>query len=300
MKQNIVIIGAGEIGKAIAFILKDKGEINFWDKDISKAPNQKPLEKIVPQGDFLFFCVPSWAIRQAATEIEPFLNKKTIIISLAKGLEESSQKTAYQILEEVLPKESQITILSGPMIAEELIQNKSAVGVIASKNMEIFKKIEELFEGKEATNLHVEYSPDISGVALCGVLKNIYALALGIAEGLKWGSDIKGWLVSESVKEMREIVKILGGNATTVLGPAGVGDLITTGFSGYSANHQIGKELAEKNAYSKQGEGAISLPIIIQLLGKNTKNLRVLKSLEQGILNKKDIKKTFEDLIKGI
>lgn len=301
MKEKIVIIGAGEIGRAIEKVLSVKDlDVQIWDKDESKVAGQKPLAKIIPEADIVFLCVPSWAMRQAATETKPFLNKNTVIISLAKGLEESSKKTAYEILEEVLTKDMQIAILSGPMLAEELIQGKFAMGVVASKNIETFKKIEELFEGENPTSLHVEYSSDIRGVAFCGVLKNIYAVALGIADGLGLGSDVKGWLVSESIKEMQEIIRILGGKPETALGPAGVGDLITTGFSNYSSNHQIGGELVKTGKYSKKSEGFVSLPSIIDLLDKSIKKFKLLNALNVSILQGKDIKKVFENIIKEI
>ena len=294
MLQQLVIIGAGEIGKALEKVLRKQNlAISLWDKDPSKVRSQKPLKEIVPDADFLFLCIPSWALRNALNNLLPFLNKKTLIISLAKGIEENTKKTTDELLQELLPRGQNFALLFGPMLAEELTKGMVGIGVVASKNQKAFHQLAKIFTH---TNLYLEYSKDIRGVALSGVLKNIYAIALGIADGLRWGGNAKGWLVARAINEMAKIAQMLGGKKETALGTAGLGDLIATGFSPYSRNRRIGYELVRNGRSHLQSEGFISLSPLGKRLYKNKEKFLLLKALEDIIIRNKKCKIIFENL----
>ncbi|MDI6821237.1 MAG: hypothetical protein QMD65_03665 [Patescibacteria group bacterium] len=313
--KKIVIIGAGEIGRAIEKVLQNKSgiHIDLWDKNPAKVPGQKPLAEIVPLADFLFLCVPSWAMREVLNSVLAIsngVNKKTIVISLAKGIEEKTLKTTDEILKELLPNNTAYALLIGPMLAEELMQEMAGIGVVASKDRKAFDKIKTLFID---TNLKLEYSADVRGVALAGALKNIYAIGLGIIDSFNLGGNFKGWFVQKAIKEMAEIIGILGGDKKTVFSPAGLGDLIATGFSPYSRNRQLGDELVSSHVkdldVKMKSEGIVSLPSIIKLLAPYTtccctgfaphnklSAFPILQALEEIIIQHKNAKEIFEKL----
>ncbi len=299
MSNKIVIIGVGRIGRAIEKILQNKSEpgiiIELWDKDLFKVLNQKPLAKIVPLADFLFLCVPTNVTREILSSILPYLNKKTLVISPSKGIEENTLKTVADILEELLLNKAQYALLFGPMLAEELAKGIIGIGVVAIKKQEVFTKIETLFIN---TNLLLEYSLDVRGVALAGVLKNIYAIGLGISNSLGLGGNFKGWLIQKAAKEMAEIIELLGGKKETALGSAGLGDLVATGFSVYSYNYQVGEELAKTGKCLPKSEGLISLPSILKLLGENNiYKFPFFRALKKIIFDNQDAKVIFGELL---
>jgi len=296
MSQKIAIIGAGEIGRAIEYLLKNKGfELNFWDKDQSKVPGQKTLEVLLPEAAFIFLCVPSWAMKYAVADVAKHIKESTSIVSLAKGIESQTHKTMDELISEVVPK-NPLVLVAGAMLAEEIMEDLGGAALAASKNKDAAEKVISLFEN---TGLKLYYSDDVHGAALASVLKNVYAFGLGIAHGLNWGDNMKAWLLTKAINEMREILKILGGKEETAMGPAGLADLAATGFSKYSKNHAMGEELVKTGKCSQTSEGYISISSIFALLSKKTKNFPLLSVLVQIILEQKDCKKVFEDFTSG-
>jgi len=232
------IIGYGEIGSAIHTVLKEKPAVIVrpWDVNTAKYPDQGTLETVVKECDLIFLCTPSWTLRGVLHSVHIHLKEGIPLIALSKGIEKETCKTTDVLLAELVPGHP-VGILAGPMIAEELIEGKHTTGILGSADAEVRKLVAKLFKG---TTLHVRGSADVRGVALCGVLKNTYVLGLGIADGLELGVNAKGVLISRAVKEIRFIVKYLGGKTATVLSEAGLGDLFTTGESPHSKNHAVG------------------------------------------------------------
>jgi len=279
--KNIVFIGAGKIGTAIGGALQGKDFcLAFWDKDPSKVKEIKDLSELVPTADFLFFCVPSWVLREAVKEVASFIRKDTIVISPSKGIEIATNKSTDEVLKELLPAGVDFALLSGPMLADEICKGNLAAAVVGTEKVEVYHKIKELFIG---TNLKVEHSADVHGVALGGIFKNVYALALGMAEGLGWGSNEKGILVTEAIAEMQEIFKILGGKPETVLTVAGLGDFIATGFSPCSKNYTAGLELARDGQAKTMSEGLSSFDSVIKLLSGHLEKFPLLSILKHII-----------------
>lgn len=286
----ITIIGAGEIGQAINKLISPKGfTIEVWDRNSSKTPNQKPLESIIPSSDIIFLCIPSWAIREVAATITGYLKKDSIIVSVSKGIEERDGKTLDELLEELFSQSARYALLGGPMLAEELKADMIGVGAIGAKNPQVFDELKNVFAD---TNLYLECTDDIRGVALCGLLKNIYAISLGIAEGLGYGNNAKGWLTNLAIKEMTEIVTSLGGKEETVFSTAGIGDFIATGFSQYSSNRQVGFDLGQHGSTDKKSEGLVALPVFIKRID-NGERFALLRAISEVVLEYKDAKSAF-------
>lgn len=295
MKNKIVIIGAGEIGSALKFLLDKAGksEVQMWDQDETKVSGQRSFSEIIPGTDAVFLGIPSRAVRSCVSNFKQYLDKKTIVISLAKGVEERSLKTMDEILrDEVGAKRA--ALLFGPMIAEELRAGKSGAAVLASRSKTALKKISLGFNRED---LRIEFSKDTKGVALAGVLKNIYSLGLGIIHGLELGTNYRGWYVGQACFEMTEIIKQLKGKKETVYGPAGIGDLVATGFSRDSKNHQVGKELALIGKTSLRSEGSESLPRICELLNGRTGKFILLNALREIFIASKKVGNYFPDVI---
>lgn len=282
---SITIIGAGEIGRAISFILNKKGlNINLWDKDLGQAPNQKPLSQIIPDSEIIFICAPSWAVREVLNNLLPYLRKQILIV-LSKGIEKGTDKTIDLVLEEILRKKKiRFGLLYGPMIAEELMKGLEGAGIVASKNIEVFWKIAEVFKD---TPLKIEYSKDTRGVGLCGPLKNIYAIKMGMADALGNGENSEGIIITQATEEMKRILKILKCNSETAYTLAGLGDLVATGSSKYSRNRETGEKLVKGDVLDTNSEGVISLKAIVNLLGPRLNEFPLLLELKQRILDNK-------------
>ncbi|KKQ56853.1 MAG: NAD-dependent glycerol-3-phosphate dehydrogenase domain protein [Parcubacteria group bacterium GW2011_GWA2_38_13] len=297
MNYKILFIGAGNIAKAIEVTLKNNKDvvIDFWDKEDGKVDNQKPLNDLVIWADVIILCINSWFMREAIGSILPKLKKDTILISVAKGIEDATGLWMDELLEEILSNDQPYGLLSGPMIAKELSEGRGGAAVYASKDGKSYETVKKLFINPI---FKVEYSSDPSGVAMSGVLKNIYAMGLGIADGLDLGSNIKGWLTMQSIKEMMSIVQKLGERAETVLGPAGFGDFIATGFSPYSRNHILGQELAQTGKFTEKSEGYSSLPALVKKLNFKTNDFPILHKLRLIVLENAQVKETFESLLK--
>lgn len=298
--QKIAIIGYGELGKAIHKLLKNKSDliVDIWDKKY----HESKLSGVISSANIIFICVPSWCVRGALESIKKYLSKKALVVCLAKGIEpaphsggkDKTLKTMDVVLQDELSVDQPFSILSGSMLAEELMSGKNGFAALASKNKKDFFIISDVFN---KTNLKVKYSKDLRGIALCGVLKNIYALGLGICDGLNLGSNAKGKLAGEAVKEMAEIVKYLGGKKESVLSEAGLSDLIATAFSSFSRNREVGEELAKTGVCCLESEGFKSVNSMAKLLGKKAGKLPFFNTLKLIILENQKPKDVFKNIL---
>lgn len=293
--MRVVIIGAGRIGQAFKFLCEKKAQsISLFDADTTKIPDQRPLSETIPDADVIFLCIQSFAIREVLQEISPFLKKEALVVSLAKGIERTTHLTLGEVIPECLSPHQPWGLIIGPMLSEEIIQGQGSAGVFAGNSASSLKILTELID-KE--NLSLEFSSDIRGVALSGVLKNIYALALGIADGIGWGANRKGWLITHAIKEMHGIIRILGGTAASVDGPAGLGDLIATGSSPHSRNRATGEQIVATGAMNPLSEGYISLASLKSMLGDRHSEFKLLTALIDIIEHKKNAAEIYKTLV---
>ncbi len=288
MPKRIVIVGHGPAGKAVERLLQHtKYEISIecWDIDIKVCPARRPLEEIIPKADIIFLCIPSWAIRAAAQDLRHLITQKTGIISVSKGLDRTSASTVDELLREVFPRVKKVALLSGPMLATEILNDKPAAAVIASRNKAFSKEIETIFR---KTNLLVMTSEDLRGVALCGILKNIYSIGLGAAQALHPGDNFRGMFAYATIQEMMLILKHLKAKPETALSYAGIGDLIATGFSKHSKNHSYGESLVRDGKPNFESEGSVSVKPLAKRMGPVLKKLPVFKAVLDIVSGKKD------------
>lgn len=292
MNENILILGAGHLGQAIGQILSGKGSApDFWDKQPGKVDDQKDLSNLVSQASIIFLAVPSWSFREALGEIKEGLSPQTVLIGLSKGLEQDSGLRIDQITAAVFPEHS-FVLLSGPMLASDLMAGKKGFAVLAGKEADT-RPVAALFA---ETRLSVILSPELPSVALAGVLKNVYALGLGLLDGLEAGMNVRGWALQQALLEMQSIAEYLDLDAEVMMGPAGLGDLVTTGFSQHSQNYRVGWTIAEGGQVERPSEGWISFAPLARLLGERGATLPLFAALTAMLLRHADPKESIAEL----
>ena len=256
--MSIGILGGGVWGSALARVLsKNKVIIYARDKNIVKSINEYKLnpklkyssfndnvsatDKIhkLQNVEFLFVALPAQNIREVLEKSE-FNNKNQHVVICSKGIEISSSKFLTEVIKDILPTES-ISILSGPSFSNEVSQNLPTAITLATNNKKNFESISNLIDNK---NFRVYYSSDIIGTQIGGALKNIYAIAAGIAQGLTLGENAKSALITRSFAEMTRFAETFGADKNTLFGLSGLGDLILTCGSSSSRNTQFGIKIA--------------------------------------------------------
>lgn len=264
--SHVAVIGGGELGKAVGVLLKKNNvTAEFWDADPSVVPNQKPLPEIVQAAECVAFCIPSWEMRTAVVNILPHLPPEAIVISFAKGIDKELRQTMAEMVPTILPSTQPFVVAGGPMLAAEIVGGMAAIGVFASHDAEALQAIKTLFASE---HFNVETVADPEGVSLASVLKNIYAVSLGIADGLMLSGNEKGWIAAQAIREMRGIAAALGADPEVMLSTAGVGDFIATGYSVHSRNRETGIEIVSTGKCTIRGEGLNALPFLIERLGR--------------------------------
>jgi glycerol-3-phosphate dehydrogenase (NAD(P)+) len=286
MAQQVLIIGAGALGQAFSKLIpKDHAQVAFWDIDETKCPGgRQPLETLVPAANYIFMSVPSWAMRGAVAQFAA---------SMAKGLESPTAKTMFEVCTEVLPPNQPVAILGGAMLAYEIGSGLPGMAVVASADDAIAANMLALLKGSA---LQISWMGDARSVAIAGVLKNVFAVVLGIGDGLGLGSNTRGWLFAQAVREMLEIGKLMQADQQVLLSVAGVGDLVATGLSPQSKNHTAGVQLAQQGRTSLECEGIMSFPSLLQLVGQRP-NLRLITALEAILVRNQNVRITIQDLI---
>ena len=295
MAQHVVIIGAGALGQALGKVIpKDHAEVSFWDIDESKCPGGRtPLETLVPTARFVFMCVPSWAMRAAVAQLSGLVAPTTVVVTLAKGLESPTAKTMFEVCTEVLPPKQPVAVMGGAMLAYEIGSGLPGMATIASADDAVAADMLALLKGSA---LQISWTSDARSIAIAGVLKNVFAIVLGIGDGLGLGSNTRGWLFAQAVREMMEIGKLMQADPQILLSVAGIGDLVATGLSVQSKNHSAGVQLAQQGRTTIECEGIMSFPSLLQLVGQRP-NLRLIAALEAILVRSQNVRIVIQDLI---
>lgn len=273
--KPVGVIGAGSFGIAIANILAQNSEVLLYARDpevIKKIAETKEhkghklhtnitatgdISYIANTCDVLFPIVPSSAFREMMQQLSPYLHPYHILIHGTKGLDLELKKGQsidsvnilsrenVRTMSEVIMDESvvvRVGCLAGPNLAKELAEGQPAATVVASHFKEVITEGERLLRNDRFL---VYGNPDLIGIELAGVLKNIIAIASGVLSGLNLGENAKGLLISRGMVEMIYLGKAMGGDVEAFLGLAGIGDLVATCNSTLSRNFTVGYKLAQ-------------------------------------------------------
>lgn len=256
---NIGVLGAGSWGTALALLLKQNGhQVTIWSIDKaevemlsvkreheSKLPGVKipeeiqitnDLEPAITGKDFLVLAVPSPFTRSTAKSMAPYVAEGQIIVDVAKGIEENSLMTLSMQIEQEIPQ-ADVAVLSGPSHAEEVGRGLPTIVVIGARTQQTAEYLQEAFRSPV---FRVYVSPDILGIELGGSLKNVIALAAGMADGMGYGDNTKAALITRGIAEIARLGVKMGGNPNTFAGLTGIGDLIVTCASVHSRNRKAG------------------------------------------------------------
>lgn len=256
---NVGVLGAGSWGTALSVLLTENGhQVTVWSIDenevnmlnekrehVQKLPGVKlpdsmvvttDLEGTVKGKDFLVLAVPSPFTRSTAKKMAPFVAEGQIIVDVAKGIEEATLLTLSKQIEEEIPQ-ADVAVLSGPSHAEEVGRKLPTTCVIGAKTRKTAEYLQSIFISPV---FRVYTSPDILGIELGGSLKNVIALAAGIADGLGYGDNTKAALITRGIAEITRLGVKMGGRIETFSGLTGIGDLIVTCASVHSRNRKAG------------------------------------------------------------
>lgn len=274
-KNLIGVVGAGSFGTAIANIIADQNPVLLFVRDKDKAvriaetrrnsnqdihPNitiTNNIQQVAERCEVIFPIIPSANFRSMMVQLAPYLKPYHILIHGTKGLDlnlapnevigkqNPLTRKHVKTMSEVIREEScvlRVGCLAGPNLAKEIEEHQPAATVVASNFEEVIDIGQKLLKSERFL---VYGSNDLIGIELCGILKNIIAIAAGAISGMKLGENSKALLISRGLVEMIHIGKALGGNTQAFLGLAGVGDLVATCTSKLSRNYTVGYRLAQ-------------------------------------------------------
>ncbi len=319
--MKIIIIGAGNWGTTLAILFSKKHKIYLWTIDQDEADRinsnhanplfnntklsdniivEKKFSRKINKDDIVIIAIPSRKIESLTDEFLENNETEFIAINASKGVEHSTLKT---VSETVLSKLEKVRFanLSGPTIARELIENLPAKAVLASEDVILLFYLQKVLENDI---LKFEFSRDVKGIELAASLKGLFAIAVGMCDGLGFKTNIFGLIMTYGLREYEIVMKFLGVPISTVYGIAGMGDLITTCISENSRNRKFGKFLAQgyarDEALEKVGmevEG-VSMAKTIQKLAKFNLSIPLISCITKIIFE--DIKDIKSELITTI
>jgi glycerol-3-phosphate dehydrogenase (NAD(P)+) len=320
---DVSIIGAGSWGIALAVLLHNNGhKVTIWSiiEDEVKMLNDKRehkdklpgvkisedilitsnLKEAATNKDMLVMAVPSPFVRSTSKLLKEHVKENQLIVNVAKGIEESTLYTLTDIMEEEIPSVN-AAVLSGPSHAEEVGRGIPTTCVAGAKTRESAEFIQNTFMNEV---FRVYTSPDILGIELGGALKNVIALAAGIADGLGYGDNTKAALITRGITEISRLGIIMGGKRETFSGLTGIGDLIVTCASMHSRNRKagmlIGKGYSMDEAMEEVKmvvEGVYSAKAAIKLAKKYEVPLPIIEQVNEVLFNNKPAAEAVKELM---
>jgi glycerol-3-phosphate dehydrogenase (NAD(P)+) len=257
-RNRALVIGYGEMGHAMEFLLGERHELDFHDIRPMERHEQVDPETAAARADFVIYCVPAVPLAELARRLLPVLSDHSISLSIAKGLDEEGRPAAG-IFRDVYAGRRDYGVIYGPMISEEIRAGKPAFGQVGVSRAGAYAQVAGLFAG---SGLTLEQSTDVIGISWAAVLKNVYAILFGAADELALGDNVRGCLTVQAQVEMAGMIERLGGHGGTARELAGLGDLVTTATSAGSHHHDLGRRLARGELQGLSGEGIHTLSML--------------------------------------
>ena len=320
---EIGMIGAGSWGTALSWLLSNNGHhvtvwsivqdevdmLNKYHEHKDKLPGVKlpedmiftsDLEEACSGKDLLVLAVPSPFTRSTSHSMKDFVHDGQVIVSVAKGIEEKTLDTLSMIIEEEIPQ-SKVVVLSGPSHAEEVGNGMPTAIVAGSKDPKLAGFVQDIFMSDV---FRVYTSDDVYGMQLGAALKNVIALAAGIADGLGYGDNTKAALITRGIHEIARLGEAAGGKRETFQGLTGIGDLIVTCASMHSRNRRAGILIGQGKSYEEAMaevkqivEGVYSAKAAMALAAKYNVQLPIISQVNDVLFNGKDPGEALKDLM---
>ena len=272
--EKVGIIGAGSLGTALAQIVaQNVDEVYLFSRreELAKTindtnvnneyyPNTKLEENIIATADIndlndckiIFLSIPSSAFRFTLATLKKHIADDAILVTTAKGIEYPSLKTMGNLIEEYF--DENYVALSGPNFASEIILNLATVSNIASKSEENALKVKEVLSTPQ---FKIKIIPDVIGLEICGIVKNINAIANGICEGMNINENARYGVLTKGFEETKKIIKNIGGDEATASEYCGFGDLVLTSTSSESRNHTLGMLYGQRIIVDEKASGIV-------------------------------------------
>lgn len=320
---DVAIIGAGSWGIALAKVLHTNGnKVTVWSivedeitmlkekhEHVQKLPGVKlpedmefttDLESAVSGKAYLILAVPSVFTRSTAKSMAPFVKEGQIIVCVAKGIEEETLMPLTDIVEQEIPQ-AEVAVMCGPSHAEEVGIGLPTAVVAGAKKRAVAEGIQDIFMNNV---FRVYTSPDVLGMELGGSLKNVIALAAGMADGLGYGDNTKAALITRGMFEMNKLAVTMGAKQETLNGLTGIGDLIVTCESKHSRNRKAGMLIGQ--GYTMQQamdevkmvvEGVYSAKAMIALAKKYGVDMPIIEEVNKVLFEDKPAKEAVNDLM---
>jgi glycerol-3-phosphate dehydrogenase (NAD(P)+) len=324
--MKIGVIGSGSFGTALGSLLADKGyDVVLWTRsqemvdsvngnhrNIRHLPNlvlpdkltaSTSLEDVVIGKDMIVSAPPSHALGEILHRIKDIIPAKIPIVSASKGIENESLRLVSEIFESELPGSfhSQLSYLSGPSFAKEIVSKVPTIVSIASKNEATARKVQEIFS---FTYFRTYWTPDVVGVEVGGALKNVIAIAAGVSDGLGFGQNTRAALITRGLTEISRLGIKLGADPMTFLGPSGMGDLVLTCCGEASRNRTVGFRLGkgEKlkeilDSMNEVAEGVKTTMSAKNLSDKMNVEMAITQEVYQMLYEDKDPRLVVKDLM---
>jgi glycerol-3-phosphate dehydrogenase (NAD(P)+) len=324
MDIRVGVAGGGSWGTTVASLAAHNSDTMVWARrqdvvdDINTnntnsryLPNLKlhrrlkattDLNQMVGQADVLVMGVPSAAMRETAQAIAPMLRPWVPVISLAKGLEAGTGNRMTEVLAEELPHHP-VGVLTGPNLAKEILTGYAAAAVVSMTDLALASRIQDLF----STGLFRVYTnDDVVGSELAGALKNVIAIAAGMADGLEAGDNTRSAVITRGLAELSRLGVAMGGQPETFSGLAGMGDLVATCISSQSRNRHVGELLGQGKSLEeiiKQmdqvAEGVKTIPVVLELGKKYGVPMPITDAVAKVVLHGAPASSAYRGLIKS-
>ncbi|MFC0179557.1 NAD(P)H-dependent glycerol-3-phosphate dehydrogenase [Thorsellia kenyensis] len=265
-KSSIAILGAGSYGTSLAIsIAKNGHKVVLWGHNPDKMQQMlevrentqflpgitfpsnleisSNLAKIVAEYDDLMIVVPSHVFGEVLFQVKPFIRKVNRLIWATKGLEVNTGRLLQDVAEEILGKNIPLAVISGPTFAKELAAGLPTAISIASTDKQLAEDMQNLLHNEERFRAYINH--DMVGVQLGGAVKNVIAIATGIADGMGFGANARTALITRGIAEITRLGVSLGADPMTFMGMAGLGDLVLTCTDNQSRNRRFGLLLGQ-------------------------------------------------------
>jgi len=324
MKMRVGVLGAGSWGTTVAHLCAHNLATILYCRrgDVAQAINARhenprylpryqlhrelrattDLTHVASTADVLVMGVPVAGFRATLRAARPHVKPDVAVVSLAKGLDVPSRKRMTELVRDELPNH-RAGVLSGPNLAKEILDGGAAAAVIAFEDETIARNLQKVF----STNwFRVYTNPDVVGVEIGGAVKNIIALAAGIADGLGCKDNTRAALMTRGLAEMTRLGVALGANPATFAGLAGMGDLIATCMSTQSRNRYVGREFAYGRSIAQISadmdqiaEGIETVQVVVELADQHGVYMPICAAVHKCIQGKQSAEDAYHALIAG-